>query len=549
VTEWVESTAVGDLLLRSAERRPDHEALVFPESRFTWAELADRAVDSARSLAALGVGRGDHVGLLMPNCPDFVFSFFGAELLGAVVVPINSRFRTRELAYVIDNADLAVLLTSDIVDEHVDFVERLHESLPGLAGASDPLRLELASAPKLRTIVLLGEREPEGMLPRARFDELRAQVEPGHVLEQRARVRLRDLALMLFTSGTTAQPKGCLLTHEAIVRVWTSVSRVFQIDEDDRIWDPLPLFHMSALGPVLYCANLGATFMSMTHFEPGAALDQIERERATWIYSVFPPITMGLIKHPGFAERDLSRVRGLMTVGAPDTLRMVHDAFPQAGLVPGHFGMTECSGAITAMPWETPLDERIASTGPPLPGMEVRAADPETDEPLGPGERGELHVRGFGLFEGYYKDPALTAASFAEGGWLRSGDIGSIDERGSVTYIERHKDMLKVGGENVASAEIEEHLTTHAAIKLVQVVAAPDERLGEVPVAFVELAAGHELTEEEAIEFCRGAIAAFKVPRHVRFVSEWPMSATKIQKFRLREQIAAELAEREQVAS
>jgi acyl-CoA synthetase (AMP-forming)/AMP-acid ligase II len=316
---------------------------------------------------------------------------------------------------------------------------------------------------------------------------------------------------------------------------------VFRIGEDDRIWDPLPLFHMSALGPLLYCANLGATFVSMTHFEPDAALEQIEREEATWLYPVFPPITMGLIKDPSFGARDLSRVRGLMTVGAPDTLRVVHDAFPQAGLVPGHFGMTECSGAITAMEWEAPFEVRIASTGPPLPGIEVRVADPETDEVLGPDVRGELQVRGFGLFEGYYKDPELTARAYAEGGWLRSGDIGSIDGEGRVTYVERHKDMLKVGGENVASAEIEEHLTTHPAVKLVQVVGAPDERLGEVPVAFVELAAGHELTEEEAIEFCRGAIASFKVPRHVRFVTEWPMSATKIQKFRLREQVAAEL--------
>src|SRR5438094_5836950 len=158
------------------------------------------------------------------------------------------------------------------------------------------------------------------MLPRRRFDELRAEVEAAYVLEQRARVRLRDVALMPFTSGTTAQPKGCLLTHEACVRVWTSVARVFESGADDRVWDPLPMFHMSALGPILYCANLGATFVTMTHFEPGAALDQIEAEHATWLFSIFPPITMGLIKDPSFGSRDLSTVRGLMTIGAPETL-------------------------------------------------------------------------------------------------------------------------------------------------------------------------------------------------------------------------------------
>jgi fatty-acyl-CoA synthase len=547
-TDWVEATSIGDLLLRTAQRGPDREALVFPAARFTYREVVERSIRAARSLAALGVRRGDHVGLLMPNCPEFVFALFGAQLLGAVVVPVNTRFRTRELAYVTENAELSVLVTSDIVDEHVDFVERLHESLPGLAGSGDPLRLELAAAPALRTVVLLGAREAPGMLPQRRFDELAGSVEERQVLREREFVRLRGVALILYTSGTTAQPKGCLITHEAVTRVWTAAAKRLRIEADDRIWDPLPLFHLSCLGPLLFAFQLGATLISTTHFEPAAGLEQIERERATWLYSVFPPIAMALIKDPSFGGRDLSRVRGLLNVAPPETMRIIQAAFPHAIQVGGHFGMTEMSGAITCNEWDAPPEQQAEQHGAPLPGTEVRVVDPETGEVLGPGRTGELQVRGCGMFEGYHGDPELSGKTVPEDGWLRTGDLGVVDEHGVVTYVSRLKDMIKVGGENVASAEIESHLSTHPAVKLVQVVGAPDERLGEVAAAFVELVPGYELTAEEVIDYCRGAIASFKVPRHVRFVTEWPMSATKIQKFRLREQIAAELGERQSTA-
>jgi fatty-acyl-CoA synthase len=252
---------------------------------------------------------------------------------------------------------------------------------------------------------------------------------------------------------------------------------------------------MSCLGPLIFCTELGATLISMTHFEPEAALDQIEQERATWLYSVFPPITMALIKHPTFEAHDLSRVRGLLNAAPPDTMRVIQAAFPQAIQVGAHFGMTEASGPITCNEWDATPDEQAETHGAPLPEIEVRVLDPETGDPLGPGQPGELLVRGRGLFQGYYRDPDLTSARMQDG-WLHTGDLGVIDEKGLVTYMARIKDMLKVGG---------------------------------------------ELSEDDVIGFCEGSIAGFKVPRHVRFVDEWPMSATKIQKFRLREQIEAEL--------
>ncbi|QEC50511.1 AMP-binding protein [Baekduia soli] len=546
MTIWAHATTMGDLLMRSAERRPDHDALVFPGTRFTYAQVRERALSQARSLAALGVGPGDRVGLLMPNCPDFVFAFFGIQLLGAVAVPINTRFRARELRYVADNADLVVLLTSDIVDDAVDFVARLTEALPGLPEAADPLALALPEAPQLRTVVLVGDKEPAGLLPRRAFEALADRVGEADVLAARARVRLRDVGIMLFTSGTTAEPKGCLLTHESIVRGWSAVASILRITEDDRIWDALPLFHMSCLGPLLFAFDLGATLISMPHFEPGAALELIAAERATWLYSVFPPIAMGLIKHPAFATTDLSRVRGLLNVAPVDTLLLLQEAFAPAVQIGGHFGMTECSGPITCNEWDATLHQRTATCGAAIPGIEVRVVDPETEQPVAPGVPGELQIRGSCLFEGYHKDPEKSAAVLTEDGWLRSGDSGTMDADGMVTYTGRIKDMMKVGGENVAPAEIESHLSTHPDIKLVQVVGVRDERLDEVPAAFVELVPGATMTAGEVVAFCDGQIASFKMPRHVRFVTEWPMSATKIQKFRLREQLLAELAPAEQ---
>ena len=534
-------TTIGGALLRTVGRRAGHEALVFPPQRFTYAEFADRSLQVARSLAALGVGRGAHVGLLMPNCPDFVFAFFGAQLLGAVVVPINTRFRTRELTYVAENADLDLLLTTDVSDEHVDLADRVSASLPGLAGSSRPERLALAGAPQLRAVVLLGAREEPGMITQTRFASLADTVPEQRVRAAIALATPDEAALLLYTSGTTAQPKGCLLTHDAVLHVWCSAARRLQIGEDDRLWDALPLFHLACLGPLLFMVELGGTLISMTHFEAGRALDAMEQEGATWLYTVFPFIAMSLVTDTSFAAHDLSRVRGLLNGGPPDMMRSIQAAFPHARNIGAHFGMTEGSGAITCHHWDAMPAELAETHGSPLPGTAVRTVDPETGSVLGPGLPGELQLRGRGLMLGYHRDPGATAELMTGDGWLRSGDLGVIDDAGLVTYLSRLKDMLKVGGENVSPAEIEAHLSMHPAVKLVQVVGAPDDRLGEVAAAFVELAPGYGATADELLAHCTGAIASFKVPRYVRFVEEWPMSATKIQKFRLRELISAEI--------
>lgn len=529
-----------DLLVRAAHRSPDDDALVFPTGRTTFAQLYDRAVDAARSLAAMGVGAGDHVGILMSNCAEFVDLLLGSQLLGAWAVPINARYKAKELAHVIVDADLKVLVTTDRVVEHVDFVALLDEALPEVAGQQDALHLALDQAPELRSIVLIGERRPPGMLDATTFGELAAKTSRAHVEACRARLAVRDVAMMMYTSGTTAMPKGCPISYEGLVRPAMEAGRTrFFLEPTDRMWDPLPMFHMSFVLPLIACIDAGAALLAMEHFEPGEALAYMEREQATVNFASFPTITEGLLNHPAYDDAKLS-IRLVNNVGPPETLVSMQQRMPGAVQISA-YGMTECGGVISFGDVNDTLAKRTETSGWQFRGIDVQIRDLDTDAVLGPHQPGEILVKGYCLFEGYYKDDEKNAEAFTEDGWFRTGDICSLDEDGRITYQGRAKDMLKVGGENVAAAEIEGHLGGHPDVLLAQVVSAPDTKYMEVPAAFVQLVEGATVSEQELIDFCRGEIASFKVPRHVRFVTDWPMSATKIQKVKLREQIAAEL--------
>lgn len=540
----IQVTTLGDLLLLAADRYPDSPALIFPDRRMTYAELAARALGRARSLRALGVQPRDHVGLLLPTSFEFVEFLFGIALCGAVAVPMNARYRHNELAYVIENGDLVTVITTDQIAEKVNFVERLQQALPGLGQAADPRRLSLAATPKLRNLVLLGKAGTAGFVPQEALEELAASVSEDAVHESRLRVRLRDVAIMLYTSGTTSNPKGCLISHEAMVRNSIALGRQrYALRHEDVFWSPLPMFHIAAILPLCAIFDVGGAYATMTYFDAGVALAMLEREQVTATYPCFVTIMSDLIYHPDFPKTDLSRITLMnanFAVQPPAIAEAMLKAMPDAIYV-GTFGMTETAGTVTTSRLDDPLEQRIKRLGRPLPGLEVRIIDPVTGRQLPPGERGEVVVRGYSLLEGYYKDSEKTAQALDPQGWYHTGDIGSIDEAGTMMFHGRLKDMLKVGGENVAAAEIEACLQRHPAVKLAQVVGVPDARLVEVPAAFVERKPGESVTEQELIDFCRREIAGFKVPRHVRFVSEWPMSTSKIQKFRLRDQLVAEL--------
>jgi acyl-CoA synthetase (AMP-forming)/AMP-acid ligase II len=540
----IQVTTLGDLLLTAADRHPDTEALVFPEVRITYAELAARALERARALQALGVKPREHVGLLLPTCPEFVEFFFAIALCGAVAVPINARYKPHELGYVIENGDLVTIVTTAQIAEQVNFVMRLDGALPGLTAQTNPLALDLPAAPRLRNIVLLGKSAPKAFVAGRQLAALARKIPEDSVHRSRLGARVRDVGMMLYTSGTTANPKGCLLSHEAMVRNSIALGRYrYQLTSKDRFWSPLPMFHIAAILPMLSIFDVGGTYLTMGYFDAGKALEMLEREKVTATYPSFVTIMADLIYHPNFKKTNLTRVKLMnsnFAVQPPGIKDAMLKAMPNAIQV-GSFGMTECAGTVsTGMPADT-LDSRVTRLGHPLPGLEVRIVNPDTGEDAAVGQRGEVFVRGYSTLEGYYKDPEKTAASLDSQGWYHTGDIGSLDARGTIMFHGRTRDMLKVGGENVAAAEIEACLQRHPAVKLAQIVGLPDPRYVEVPAAFVELKPGRSTAEQELIEHCRREIAAFKVPRHVRFVAEWPMSTSKIQKFRLRDQLMQEL--------
>ncbi len=537
-------TTMGDLLLSAADRYPDTLALVFPDQSYTYAELARRALRRARSLQALGVRPRDHVGILMHTCAEFVELFFAIALCGGVIVPVNARYKSSELAYVIGNGDLATLLTTDSITDHVDFVERLNGALPDLGNQRDPLALRLSATPRLRNIVVLGKGKPPGCVSAQTFEQAGAGIPERKVHLARLGVRVRDVGLMLYTSGTTANPKGCLITHEAQVRNSIALGRHrYQLTHSDKFWSPLPMFHIASVLPMLAIFDVGGTYLTMGHFDAGVALKMLEKYKVTATYPCFVTIIQGLIYHPNYAKTDLSRIRLMnsnFAVQPPGVAEPIMKAMPKAIQV-GSFGMTEAAGTVCTGSPDDPEQLRITRLGRPLPGLELRIINPETGADLPVGQRGEVLVRGYSTLEGYYKDAEKTAQALDRDGWFHTGDIGALDEHGTIMFYGRFKDMLKVGGENVAAAEIEALLGRHPAVKLAQVVGIPDVKYSEVPAAFIELKPGATATEGELIEFCKREISGFKVPRVVRMVSEWPMSSSKIQKFRLRTALIEEL--------
>jgi fatty-acyl-CoA synthase/long-chain acyl-CoA synthetase len=527
--EWAEVTTAGDLLIRAARMWPDRDALVFADSRHTFADVLSGARQKARALLALGVKPGERIGLLMPNCPDFVETVFAGALVGVPVLTINARFKSQELRHVLGDADVVAVITTDTIAEHVDFAALLDE-------ACEP------ALPDLRLRILLGSSARAGYTDRMAFEAAAARVADGEIDEARRIIRLRQELLMMYTSGTTAAPKGCPFTHEALVRAAHSIVDRFELTVEDRFWDPLPLYHMAGLLLLMSNWMVGAAYISQLHWDPGEGLRLMVQERCTWSYPTFPTFVQDLVHHLDFPRADLSRIRGVLALGTPAALRELQEQyFPQA-IVVSSYGITEGGGVVCFGRLDDPLLARITTGGPPLNCTEVKVVDPETGEDLPAGEVGALVLRGAACAEGYYGDPAATAEAWRSG-WFSTGDLARLDEAGRVEFAGRWKDMLKVGGENVAALEIENLLSTHTAVKLAQVVGVPHPRYVEVPAAFVELVDGAAVNEQELIEHCRGTVASFKVPRYVRFVTEWPMSATKIQKFRLREGLVAELGE------
>lgn len=533
---------MGEMIRSSARSFGDRDAIVFPDCRLTYAELNRAARDWAKALMAMGIKPGDHVGLLLPTCVEFITAFYGITMAGGVAVPINARYQASELGYVVANADLVAVITIGKLADGLDFSERLESALPSLQQVSDPRNLALPEAPRLRGVVCLDSENKAYLIPAGAVLDAGKAVAEEDIDARIDGVSPQDTAMILYTSGTTANPKGAMISHRAQVANSRNLGLRYECTQDDKVWSPLPIFHIAGILPMTMILDLGGSYMTIPRFDAGLGLEMLGREGATIAYPSFVTIMQDLITHPTFKDTDLSRLRVMNSNFAvqPEWIKLaVAEAMPHTIQV-GTYGLTEGAGTVSTSRLDDSYEVRTGRCGVPLDEWTVRIVDPATGKDCGPGEQGEVVLGGPNILKGYYNAPEKTAEAIRDG-WFHTGDIGSIDADGNVMFHGRIKDMLKVGGENVAAAEIEAMLQTHPAVKLAQVVGLPDARYAEVPAAFVELAEGETATEQELIAHCRGQIAAFKVPRHVRFVDVWPMSTSKIQKFRLRDHLIAEL--------
>lgn len=523
----------GDLVDRTAARLPLREALVFQDRRYDWRAVAAEVDRTAKGLMALGVGPGTHVAVWLNNAAEWVFLSFALAKIGAVQVPINTRFRTRDFAYVLGQSDSSLLITHDRSGP-IDYLEMVREvvALPAAGGeVADP------NLPELKRVVILGSGRHDGTLPWSELLGAGETVSDGALAARAAAVDPDGPFLIMYTSGTTGFPKGAMHDHR-LVRNTAERGFRMAITPNDTILNYLPLFHAFGFSEgMLMSALTGARQVVMETFDPERALELIEAERVTVTHGFeahMQALTEAQVRRP----RDMSSLRtGLFAAG-------MHSATPvcRRGLrvlaplrsVSG-YGMTEIWLGVGVGALDEDERHRTESSGYPGLGYELRIVDPETGREVAPGEPGELLVKGEYLMQGYYKKPEETAACYDAEGWFHTGDTATWLEDGYLRFLGRYKDMLKVGGENVDPMETEGLLLEHPEVRQVAVVGLPDAKLAEVPVAFVERVPGSGLEAEAVIAFCRGKLASFKVPRHVVFVADFPMTASgKIRKVDLR---------------
>ncbi|MDP3414787.1 AMP-binding protein [Falsiroseomonas sp.] len=515
------TTRLSDLLDANAAQRGDAEALVADGVRLTHAALRTEARGVARSLLALGIGRGDFVGLLMGNDANWVASFYGAALIGAVTVPVNTRFKPPEIGFALGRAGCkAVLLAGRFLN--IDF-----------AAAVAEVRGEL---PELRHVVVAGTPG---------WDAFRARAVDDAALDvAMALVTAEDVLLVQYTSGTTAHPKGVLLTHHNMLRNATACAAKLGVRPDDRYLNCRPFFHVAGSTlSLLVCLVTGAVMVTPPTFEAGAALDLLERERCT-LTSGNDAIFQLLMSHPRF-DRARLHLRGGWAAAGPETMRRIVEDMGVQDLC-WAYGLSEASPNVALSDHREPVEARIAGGAVPHAGLEVRIADPATDAPLPAGQAGEIQVRGWSVMRGYLHDPENTQRAFTPDGFLRTGDLGTQDADGRLRMVGRIKDVIRVGGENVAPAEVEEVLSAHPAVALAQVVGVPDARLGEVVAAFVQLRDGAAVTEAALLDWLKPRLANFRMPRHLAIVDGFEsigMTASgKVQKVKLRAHALAVLA-------
>ena len=531
--DWHDKQTIGLLSERAAQRWGAREALAFQGKRWTFAELHAGVDAAAKGLLQLGIAPGDRVALWMVNRPEWLHAMFAIMKIGAVLVPVNTRFRTDDMTYVLGQSDAVAVILTDRSGP-VDYLGMMREVAPGLGARPDP------RFPALRHVLAVSDRAHPDTIGWREMVEDGRRVSDDALHERARAVDPGESAFVFYTSGTTGFPKGAVHDHR-IIRNTSDMADRMGVTVDDVILMYLPLFHaFGFICGALMSLITGARQVLTETFDGNACVDLIASEKATMIHG-FDTHYAELLDAQGRNPRDVSSVRtGICGTGMASAVPVARRARHTFGNLMTGFGMSEI-GIATLSGLDSTEEQCVEANGYPLPDCEVRVVDPATglDQPVS--VPGEILGRSYMVTQGYYKKPEDTARALDTDGWFHTGDMGVMRSDGHLRFLGRYKDMLKIGGENVDPMEVEGFLMSHAAIRMAAVVGVPDARLSEVVVAFVQVEPGGKLTEREVIEHCRGRVASFKTPRHIAFVDEFPMTSTgKIQKVKLRERARSE---------
>jgi fatty-acyl-CoA synthase len=536
---------IGDMFDQIVARYSDHEALVSRHQRlrYSYAQLQAEVDRCARGLMALGVEKGQRIGIWAPNCAEWTITQFATSKLGAILVNINPSYRVSEVQYALRQSGCTWLVIAPAFKTS-DYTAMIHELAPELA-ASRPGALQAAHLPDLRAVIRLGDEPSPGMLSWGELLAGAGRVTADDLARRQRQQEFDDPINIQYTSGTTGYPKGATLSHHNILNNGYFVTELLRFTERDRLLIPVPLYHcfgmvMGNLG----CVTHGATMIYPSDgFDPSAVLDAAQGERATALYGV-PTMFIAQLNHPDFARFDLSSLRTGIMAGSPcpvEVMKQVKTLMHMDEVVVA-YGMTETSPVSTQTRIGAPLDKQVGTVGQVHPHVQIKIVDPQTGQVVPVGAQGELCTRGYSVMLGYWNNEEATRGAIDAARWMHTGDLATMDGEGYLNIVGRIKDMIIRGGENVYPREIEEFLYSHPAVQDVQVIGVPDEKFGEEVMAWIRLRDGQTATPEEIRDYCRGKIAHYKIPRYVKFVDGFPMTVTgKVQKFLMREASVKEL--------
>jgi len=544
--EYITDT-LGGVLEGQVARQPDREFMVYPDRnlRFTYAEFDRRVNALAKGLLAIGLKKGDHLGIWATNVPDWLTLFFATAKIGVVAVTVNTAYRSHELEYLVKQSDIKALCLIDGFRDS-DYVGIVNELVPELKSCERG-RLHSARFPRLESVIFIGPEKHRGMYNTQELLLLGAHTSDEELRRASASLSCHEVINMQYTSGTTGFPKGVMLTHHNILNNGFHIGERQKLTEIDRLCLTVPLFHCFGLVlGVMAVLTHGATIVALESFDPLLALASVQKEKCTALYGV-PTMFIAELNHPMFPMFDLSSLRTGIMAGSPCPMEIMKRVIADMKCrdITIAYGLTEGSPVMTQTSTDDPIELRVSTVGQRLPGIEVRIVTPETNTEVPPGTPGEVVCRGYNVMKGYYNMPEATAQAVDKDGWLHSGDLGTMDGNGYFKITGRIKDTIIRGGENISPREIEEYLLRMDGIRDVQVVGIASPKFGEEVGAFVIRKDGATITEEDVRDFCRGTIANFKVPKYVFFVNSYPMTASgKIQKYKLREMGLVLLKER-----